>query len=298
MKPMMLGEISLARVLETEGPEFDPTHLLPEATPEALAPHLDWLSPRAIDPASGQLVLAIQSYVVRTRHHAILIDTCVGENKERSFDPSWNMRQGTRYLADLAALGLAPEDIDFVMCTHLHPDHVGWNTKLIDGRWVPTFPHARYVFSRIEWEFWEPKARRDNRKFGDGAIGDSVLPIVEAGRAVLVETDHALDDQVWLEPSPGHTPGHVSVRLASNGREAVMSGDLIHSPVQCAEPDWCSRACFDKEQSRATRRHFLEDCTDSGRLVLTAHFPSPSVGHVVRRGDNYRFHYLGEADPL
>jgi glyoxylase-like metal-dependent hydrolase (beta-lactamase superfamily II) len=120
---------------------------------------------------------------------------------------------------------------------------------------------------------------------------------VEAGRAEIVDTDYALDDQVWLEPSPGHTPGHVSVRLASAGQQAVMSGDLIHSPIQCAEPDWCSRACFDKEQSRRTRRNFLEECADSRRLVLTAHFPSPSVGRVVRRGRTYRFHYEGEEPP-
>lgn len=294
MKPRMLGDISLARVLESEGPEFPPTYLLPDATAEKLSPHLNWLQPRVLDPATGKLVLAIQSYVVRTRHHNILIDTCVGEHKERTYDKSWNMRSGTRYLADLAALGLAPEDIDFVMCTHLHPDHVGWNTQLVDGRWVPTFPKARYVFSRVEWEFWQPKARRDNRKFGDGAIGDSVLPIVEAGRAVMVASDHSLDDEVWLEPSPGHTPGHVSVRLASRGEEAVMSGDLIHSPIQCAEPDWCSAACFDKEQARRTRRDFLEACVDSGRLVLTAHFPSPSIGWVERQGAAYRFRYADD----
>ena len=294
MKPQMLGDISLARVLESEFPEFEPTHLLPDATPENLAPHLDWLTPRVIDPETGKLVLAIQSYVIRTRHHNILIDTCVGEDKERTFDPAWNMRTGTRYLADLAALGLAPADIDFVMCTHLHPDHVGWNTRLVDGRWVPTFPEAKYIFSRIEWEFWEPKARRDNRKFGDGAIGDSVLPVVEAGQALIVESDHAIDDQIWLEPSPGHTPGHVSVRLASRGKDAVMSGDLIHSPVQCAEPDWCSAACFDKEQSRKTRWQFLEECAETGRFVLTAHFPSPSVGHVTRHGQAFRFRYDGE----
>ena len=291
MKPRMLGDISMARVLESEGPEFLPTYLLPDATPEKLAPHLEWLRARVLDPETGKLVLTIQSYVVRSRHHNILIDTCVGEHKSRTYDKSWNMRSGTRYLDDLAALGLAPEDVDFVMCTHLHPDHVGWNTQLRDGRWVPTFPNARYVFSRIEWEFWEPKARRDNRKFGDGAIGDSVLPIVEAGRAVLVESDHSLDDEVWIEPTPGHTPGHVSVRLASKGQEAVMSGDLIHSPIQCAEPDWCSAACFDKPQARATRRKFLEACAESGRLVMTAHFPSPSIGWVERQAGAYRFRY-------
>ncbi len=296
MKPRKLGDISLASVVDLEAPYAAPEALLPEATPERLEAHMGWLKPRFIEPQSGHLILAIQSYVVRTRHHNILIDTCIGEDKVRHHNASWNQRSGTRYLADLAALGLAPADIDFVMCTHLHPDHVGWNTRLVDGRWVPTFANAKYIFSQTEWEFWEPKGRRDDRKFGDGGLGDSVFPIVEAGQALMVDSDYSLDDQVWLEPSPGHTPGHVSIRLASDGNEAVMSGDLIHSVIQCAEPDWCSAACFDKPQSRATRRAFLETCAETNRLVLTAHFPSPSIGHVFTKGEAFGFRYLEDGD--
>ncbi len=295
-KPFRLGEISVQRVIDLEGPEFDPSYLLPDATPEALAPHLDWLMPRFLDPATGKLILAIQTYVVRTRHHTILIDTCVGEDKERRFAPDWNMRSGTGYLADLAAAGVRPEEVDFVMCTHLHPDHVGWNTRLVDGRWVPTFPNAQYVFAREEWEFWEPKFRRDSRKFGDGAGLDSVLPIVEAGCAVMVEGDHQLDDDVHLEPTPGHTPGHVAVRIGSGEERAVMTGDLIHSVLQCVHPDWCSTACFDKEQSRATRRRILEESAEERTCMMTAHFPSPSIGHAVREDDGFRFEYREDGD--
>ena len=285
-----IGDIAIDRVIESERPEFEPTMLIPEATAENLAPHRHWLEPRSLDPATGKLIIAVQTYVVRTDHHTILIDTCVGNDKARSFTPDWNMLSGAKYLTDLAALGITPEDVDFVMCTHLHPDHVGWNTRLVDGRWVPTFGNAQYVMNREEWLFWEQKNRR-KPNFSDGCIDDSVLPVIAAGQALMVEADHAIDDQIRLEPSPGHTPGHVSVRLASNGRQAVMIGDMIHCPVQCAEPDWNSSACFEPDRSRRTRRDFLERHADTDTLVMTAHFPSPSVGHVVALGDAFRFRF-------
>lgn len=294
MKPRMLGDIHLSRVLETEAPEFDPATFFAAYDEAELAPHRHWLEPDAIDPASGLMRFAVQTYVVRSGRHVILIDTCVGEHKERSFLPDWNMRSGTTWLADLAAAGVRPEEVTHVMCTHLHPDHVGWNTRLVDGRWVPTFPNAQYVFSRKEYEFWEPKWRREPKKFGDGCGVDSVLPVVEAGQAVLVADDHALDDHVWLEPTPGHTAGHTAVHLRSKGEDAVMSGDLIHSPVQLALPHWSSRACLDKALSAKTRREFLERYCDSGVLVMTGHFPSPSVGWVTRRGDAFGFRYAEE----
>ena len=290
MATKTIGDIAVDRVIEIEGPEFEPTQLIPEATAENLAPHRHWLEPTMLDPATGKLILVVQSYLLRTDHHTILIDTCVGNDKERTFSASWNRRSDRKYLADLAALGVAPEAVDFVLCTHLHPDHVGWNTRLVDGRWVPTFANARYVINREEWLFWEQKNRR-KPNFSDGCLDDSVLPVIAAGQAVMVASDHAIDDQVWLEPSPGHTPGHVSVRLASKGESAVMSGDLIHSPVQCAHPEWNARACFEPERARRTRREFLERHADTPTLVMTAHFPSPSVGHVARDGAAFRFRF-------
>lgn len=288
MPERTIGEIAIDRIIESEGPDVAPTHLIPEATPENLAPHRHWLEPHILDPVTGNLVLAIQSYLIRTEHHTILIDTCVGNDKERDFIADWNMRSSMKYINDLAAHGLTPADIDFVMCTHMHSDHVGWNTRLIDGRWVPTFPNARYVFARTEWEFWEQKNRK-KPNFSGGCIDDSVLPVIEAGLADMVDSDYAIDDQVWLEPSPGHTPGHVSIRLASQGQNAVMCGDAIHSPVQCAHPEWNASACFDPEQSRRTRRGLLEGVCDTDTLLMTAHFPSPSMGHVVPEGNAFRF---------
>lgn len=294
MSPFQLGDVSVTRVLETEGPEFDPTAFYPDCNWAHLEPHRAWLEPRFLDPASRKLKLAIQSYIVRTPHHTVLVDSCVGEHKERRYSADWNMRSGTAYLANLAAAGFQPNDIDFVMCTHLHPDHVGWNTRMIDGRWVPTFPKAHYLFAHDEFTFWQAKSAKDPRKYDDGAFADSVLPIIEAGAEQIVDHDHAVDDALWIEPSPGHTPGHVSVRLGSDGADAVISGDLMHSVLQITFPDWSSGACFDKDLSRTTRRAFLDRYCESGTVVMPAHFPSPSFGHIDRDRDSYRWRYLGE----
>ena len=190
------------------------------------------MKPHAMDPETGNLTLIMQAYLVRTRHHNILVDTCVGDQKPRPSRANWHMQSRGTVPANLAAAGIHPEQIDYVFCTHMHVDHVGWNTRLHDGRWVPMFPNAKYIFSKQEWHFWEALPRDERTAH----IVDSVLPIVEAGQAVLVEHDYALNDEVWLEPTPGHTPDHVSVRLASNGAQAVITGDMIHSPVQCLEP--------------------------------------------------------------
>ncbi len=283
-----LGNITLDRIIETEtaDPFFDPLEFFPETTLEHWAPHRAWMQPTAMDPTTGKLVLAIQSFLVRTPHHTIVVDTCVGDDKPRSM-PRWNMTRSGRWLQNLAAAGVRPEAVDYVLCTHLHRDHVGWNTRLVDGRWVPTFPNATYLFSRKEFQYWEKE--RDLRP--NEGFGDSVLPIVEAGRVQWVSNDFRLDDEVRLESTPGHTPDHVSVRLASKGAEAVITGDLIHTPIQCLEPAWAMRADFDRELARQTRRAFLERCCGTDTLVCATHFPSPSFGRVVRRGDAFWFEF-------
>ena len=283
-----IGDIQWHRVIEDEGPEFDVGFLIPDATPEALAPHRAWLEPRFLDPATDKLVLVTQSYVLRTRHHVILIDSCVGNDKERRFHRPWSHRTGTRYLDALAAAGLAPDDVDFVMCTHLHADHVGWNTRLIDGRWVPTFANARYVFAKTEFEHWS-EINKLGKKYSDGCIDDSVLPVVEAGQADIVADDYAFDDDIRFEPTPGHTPGHVSIAVRSGDARAVLSGDVVHTPLQCREPGWSAVGCTDRVQSAATRRAFLDRHCETDTLVMTGHFPSPSIGHVRRRGDGFDF---------
>lgn len=280
-----LGELLIRRVVEMEM-GFDRFFFFPGTTAEDWAPHEEWLQPRALDPASGEIRLAVQSYVVRTSHHTILIDSCVGNHKERPNRPLWHMKTDDAYMTALAAHGLGPDDIDLVMCTHLHADHVGWNTRLEDGRWVPTFPNARYVFSKKELDAWQGGG---HPKFSDQPLQDSVLPIVAAGRADLVTSDHALDDEVWLAPTPGHTPDHFAVNLRSGDEHAVMCGDLIHSPVQCRHPEWHVWPDWDPDLAARTRRSFLEQHCETDTLVCTAHFPLPSAGRVVRAGDAFAF---------
>ena len=199
--------------------------------------------------------------------------------------PQWHLRS-TSFLTDLVDAGSPRESIDVVLCTHLHLDHVGWNTMRVDGRWVPTFPNARYLFARTEWEYWKDQPE----EFGP-VITDSVRPIIDAGLADLVEMDHQLTDEVRLEPTPGHTPGHVSVHIRSAGEEAMITGDMMHHPCQIARPDWSTVLDYDAEQSRRSRRGFLERCAQGPVLVIGTHFMPPTAGRIVRDGDTYRFDY-------
>jgi glyoxylase-like metal-dependent hydrolase (beta-lactamase superfamily II) len=285
MAHRQLGDLQISRVLEMIMP-FDSRAFFPEVTAEQWQPHLEWLAPDGFDVATGELLLPMQSYVVRTRHHTILVDSCVGNHKERPTRPAWHLKSDQAYLQALAAQGFKVEDIDFVMCTHLHSDHVGWNTRLQDGRWVPTFPNARYVFSEKETAAWRDVG---HEKFARTPFEDSVLPIIEAGRADLVGNDFALDDEVWLEPTPGHTPDHVAVNLRSGGGHAVMCGDLMHTPVQCLHPEWVPWPDWDPGQASDTRRAFMERYCETDTLICTAHFPLPSAGRIVRAGDAFRF---------
>jgi glyoxylase-like metal-dependent hydrolase (beta-lactamase superfamily II) len=236
-----------------------------------------------MDSASGKLILTFQAFLIRTRLHTILIDTCVGDHKPRPQRPRWHMMTLNTFLPRLAAAGVSPEEVDYVMCTHLHYDHVGWNTQLREGRWVPTFPNATYLFAKREWESWKEMESEQPH------LTDSVLPVMEAGQAQLVADDFSLDDEVWLEPTAGHTPGHVSVHLASQGVRAVITGDLVHNPVQCLEPHWLMHADFDAERAKTTRRVFLDQYCDTDVLMCVPHFPEPSIGHIVRRGNAFWF---------
>jgi glyoxylase-like metal-dependent hydrolase (beta-lactamase superfamily II) len=279
-----LGDVTISAVVELDRSSFPTASMLPDSTPAAIAAHHDWLKPDFWDPRVDDLAARIQTYVVRTPRHTVLIDTAVGNDKVRQGAPAWHRRRGT-YLDDLRAVGVTPERVDVVICTHLHVDHVGWNTRLVDGRWVPTFPNARYVFAGEEWEFWKYESDAGNE--ASGYITDSVVPVVDAGQAVLVDSDHAIDEHLRLEPWPGHTPGHVGVRLRTGAGEAVFSGDLMHRTVQVAEPEWSSRFCHDPARASESRRLFIERHADSGTLILAGHFPLPGV--IVRADGRCRF---------
>jgi glyoxylase-like metal-dependent hydrolase (beta-lactamase superfamily II) len=278
MTAIALGEATISSLVEIDRSSFPTPSMLPESTAEGVARHFSWLKPHFFDERTGDIGSRIQSFIVRTPEHLVLIDTCVGNHKHREEVPAWHQRQST-WLDELRAAGAAPEDVDLVINTHLHVDHVGWNTRLIDGRWTPTFPNATYLFAGEEWEYW--------RQEKDTCIADSVVPVVEEGRARLVDADYEIDPWLRFEPTPGHTPGHVCVRLTTRAGEAVFSGDLMHRVVQVAEPQWSSRFCYDGKRAATTRREFIDKHADTGTLILAAHFPRP--GYIVRADGSYRF---------
>ena len=280
MQRWQIGEVSITRIIETEDKSMPPAAVLPDATPENVLP-IAWLQPHFIDE-KGKLITSIYSLLVRSQDKRIVIDTCLGNDKPRIV-PTWNKRQGS-FLEDIARAGFPRESVDFVVCTHLHPDHVGWNTMLVDGEWIPTFPNARYIFSAKDWE-WLDKA--PVTVLGDYA-GDSVRPIIAAGLAELVAPDFRFTDEVWLESTPGHSPGHVSVRISSEGRQAVVTGDLMHHPCQLAHPEWCSPFDFSREQALDTRRSFIHRYSDEPVLVIGTHFATPCAGHIVPDGAVWR----------
>jgi glyoxylase-like metal-dependent hydrolase (beta-lactamase superfamily II) len=282
-----LGDFRIDRAVEHEGPFIRPDEFFLGYDPADLERNRDWLG-HTIDPASGQMRLSFHSFVLRTGRHTIVIDACMGNDKERPLRPIGH-RRDTDFLSRLGAIGLRPEDVDFVMCTHLHWDHVGWNTRLQDGRWVPSFPRARYVMARREYEYRDAMHARGERSMHDLAFADSILPLVHAERALVVDNDYALEDGVWLESYPGHTPGNVVVNVQSQGARGVFSGDVIHSPLQLARPDWSSIACADPLLSAQSRRQLIERHADSGTLVMPAHFLAPSAGRIVRSRDAFAF---------
>ena len=280
MLKWQIGKVKITQVVELTTASLGP-HLLPQATPEALGA-LPWITP-FVD-ADGRIVLSIHSLIIESEDQLVMVDTCIGNDKERTY-PRWNRMQ-TRFLDSLEAAGFRPEAFDTVLCTHMHVDHVGWNTRLVDGVWQPTFANARYLYAEDEWAHW----RTEPQEYGP-VIEDSVQPIFDAGLADLVRQDHRVTDEVWLEPTPGHTPGHVSIHIASEGEEAVITGDMIHHPCQIAHADWSSTADWNQTLSHETRAAFLKRYADRPVLVIGTHFAAPTAGHIVRDGDTYRLSY-------
>jgi len=280
MNKWKIGDFTITRVVEIEvagGTKF----LLPDATPEAVR-DFKWMAPHFMTP-DGQLIMSVHALVIDTGDRKIIVDTCIGNDKPREI-PTWTNLQ-TSFLDDLAEAGFSRDMIDTVMCTHLHVDHVGWNTMLVDWKWVPTFPNARYLMAEKEFAYWQSQDEQEAAKV---VFSDSVQPVFDAGLVDLISLDHEICEGVWLEPTLGHTPGHVSVRVKSHGEEALITGDFIHHPCQLGRPDWCASVDFDPVQSEATRRAVFDRFADTPMLVIGTHFATPTAGHIKRDGDAYR----------
>ncbi len=280
MDRWQIGEVAVTRIVESDD-LWEPTRFVPNASREVVLAH-DWLLGPFADPTTGEIRLSINSFALEVGDEKVLIDTCGGNDKVRPGSPKLHLQQ-TDYLERLAAAGFPAEEITTVLCTHLHVDHVGWNTVLIGDDWKPTFPNARYLFGETEWKHW----RVEPQVYGD-VVGDSVQPILDAGRASLIGSDHVLNDLVRLEPTPGHTPGHHSVRISSDDQDAVITGDVFHSAVQIEHPEWSSAPDVDPGLAAKTRRNFFERYCDDHTLVLATHLGGPGCGHLRPHNGGWR----------
>lgn len=280
MLSWQIGDVRVTQVVELTTASLGP-HLLPQATPEAMQ-SIPWMMP-FIDER-GRIVLSIHALVIETPEQTIVVDTCIGNDKPRTY-PKWNLMQGD-FVQRFAAAGFTTEQVDTVLCTHMYVDHVGWNTQWVDGAWRPTFPHAQYLFAEDEWQHWW----HDSQEYGP-VIEDSVQPIFDAGQAVIVPQYHQVTAEISLQPTPGHTPGHVSVHIQSGGEAAVITGDMIHHPCQIAHPLWSTLADTDPSAAAETRADFLQRYGDQPVLVIGTHFAAPTAGHIVKDGDVYRLDY-------
>jgi len=275
-----VGSATITSVVEDEVPHIPPELFFPEATAQAVAKH-EHLVPDYAD-ADGNVTLRVQAFVLELAGRTLLVDPCVGNDKVRAL-PFWN-QQSYPFLERFADAGFAPASVDMVVHTHLHADHVGWDTQLVDGAWVPTFTRARHLYTQAELDFC-----RDRPMAGEDVFGDSIGPILAAGLADVVDEDADLGDGLRLVPTPGHTPGHVSLWIESDGDVALLTGDFMHHPVQLAEPDWAEVGDDDADLARTTRRRMIQHAAETGALVLGTHFATRPAGRIVADGDVWAF---------
>ena len=277
-----VGKVRITQILESQM-TGSTRFILPQAGPDEVKA-LPWLIPNFAND-EGRLKMSIHALVVETPTRRIIVDTCLGNDKTGRSVPTWN-HLNTPFLRHLTEAGYAPDSIDTVLCTHLHVDHVGWNTRLVEGQWLPTFPNARYLFGRDEYNFWKDHSERPDHI---AVFNDSIKPVVDAGLVDLIASDADVANEITLIPTPGHSPGHMSVHINSGGEEALLTGDAAHHPVQMAHPDWASTADSDPAQSTRSRRELFARFADTPTLVIGGHY---GAGHLKRDGDAWRFEAL------
>ena len=278
MSDINIGNYFIKRVIELEKPFSHAQKFFPDLTDEMLATCQREL-PKGQITAAGEHEMSFHAFVVKTGKHVILFDTCCGNDKERPERPAFHKLK-TNFMPALAAANVKPEEVDFVMCTHLHWDHVGWNTYLEDGTWKPTFPNAKYIMSKTEYDFWDNAYRTGVKSPHTQAFEDSVQPIERAKQAVLVSDDYELENGIWVEPCHGHTPGTFVINMQSNGQRGVVTGDVIHHQIQLRYPSMSTSADDDKDAARVSRTALIEKLAGSGTILLPGHFPTPTFGTI------------------
>jgi len=293
MQTQKIGQLQVDLLLESESAFSPLDFVVPGITPEQMEAHAHWLKP-AFVTADNRVNMSFHSYILKTPRHTILVDACTGNDKERPLRPTWH-RQKFTYIDNMARLGVKPHDIDFVCCTHMHADHVGWNTRLENGHWVPTFPKARYVFANAEYRHWE-KEHRHALALGldtpnHGSFADSVLPVVDAGLALMVDAGFEFEPGVQLHAAHGHTAGNCLLDVRNQGEHAVFAGDILHTPAQLIDLSLSSRFCHDPVQAARTREAMVHGLADTSTVLFSGHFPSPTAGRIVARNDHFRFEY-------
>jgi glyoxylase-like metal-dependent hydrolase (beta-lactamase superfamily II) len=279
-----VGDVEIFSIPEVIALNDDINVLLENATPDLLLKY-PWLLPHYAT-SDGRMIINFQGFVVKAGGRNVVVDTCIGGDRQREYDVFCHLKSD--FMADLKAIGVTPDNVDTVLCTHLHFDHVGWNAHKLNDRWVPTFPKARYLFGRIEYEHWMMLYRTKGYHHLLH-VEECIMPIMEAGLVDLIETQHRINQEVWLEPTPGHTPGHVSVRISSRDQEAIITGDIMHSPIQVAVPDWMANFDMDRALGAEQRARFVKASADRPLLVIGSHFPQPTAGHIVSDGSAWRF---------
>lgn len=280
MQSWRIGDVKVTKIVEMEVPGGT-RFILPDATKEACLP-IEWMMPHFMTP-EGRLVMSIHALVIETPDRRIVVDTCIGNDKKRRI-PAWT-DLSLPFLEDMEKAGYPVDSIDTVMCTHLHVDHVGWNTRLVDGKWQPTFQNARYLMAEPEFTYWRDQ---DTDEDSQVIFGDSVQPVFDAGLVDMVETTHQICPEVKLLPTHGHTPGHVSVLIESKGEKGMITGDFVHHPCQMARIDWCSSADYDREAAMETRRRVFDEFAETPTLIIGTHFAGATAGYLKRDGDAYR----------
>lgn len=285
-----IGDCTITRVEEIVLDEQ--TTLFAGWNEEAFARHRALMVPNFYNTRTNAFFASIHSYLLKIGGRTILIDTCGGNHKERPASPRFHLLD-IPWLERLKAAGAEPGEVDTVICTHLHVDHVGWNTRLADGEWVPTFPNARYVFPRVEVEWRDPKrGGADKPPATHGIFNDSIKPILDANMAVLVEGDERWTEEIDFMPAPGHAPGMMAVRVRTGGEEVLFVADIMHQPVQVYHPDWSSKYCEDPAVATVTRKRFFDYCAETKCLTFPSHFGVPHGGYIERRGTGYGLRLL------